>query len=58
MPRRLEGCTATHPALLFMLHADGRPGAWGNLGLWRTGPSDDDYFGACSALARARSASS
>ncbi len=34
-----------------MLHADGRPGAWGNLGLWDQDPTD--YAGACTALARA-----
>lgn len=34
-----------------MLHADGRPGAWGNLGLWSA--ATPDYFGACAALARA-----
>lgn len=33
------------------LHAGGRAAAWGNLGLWRR--ADDDYAGACEALARA-----
>lgn len=35
-----------------LLHRGGRPGTWGNLGLWREG-EDDDYAGACTALARA-----
>lgn len=34
-----------------LLHRGGRPGTWGNLGLWRD--AEDDYAGACSALARA-----
>jgi SAM-dependent methyltransferase len=34
-----------------LLHRGGRRGTWGNLGLWRD--ADDDYAGACSALARA-----
>lgn len=33
------------------LHAGGRPGAWGSLGLWAT--DTPDYFGACAALAGA-----
>jgi microcystin synthetase protein McyJ len=33
------------------LHAGGRPGAWGNLGLWDA--ATPDYFGACRALASA-----
>lgn len=33
------------------LHAGGRTAAWGNLGLWQR--ADDDYAGACEALARA-----
>jgi microcystin synthetase protein McyJ len=33
-----------------LLHAGGRPGAWGNLGLWDAATTD--YFGACQALAR------
>lgn len=34
-----------------MLHADGQPGGWGNLGLWGEDPTD--YSGACTALAQA-----
>lgn len=34
-----------------MLHANGRPGAWGNLGLWDA--HTPDYHGACTALAQA-----
>jgi len=34
-----------------LLHRGGRRGTWGNLGLWRD--DDDDYAGACTALARA-----
>jgi len=34
-----------------LLHAGGRPGAWGNLGLWDA--ATPDYFGACQALASA-----
>jgi len=33
------------------LHAGGRPGAWGSLGLWAA--DTPDYFGACAALASA-----
>lgn len=33
-----------------LLHRGGRRGTWGNLGLWRDG-EDDDYAGACRALA-------
>lgn len=32
-----------------LLHRGGRRGTWGNLGLWRD--ADDDYAGACAALA-------
>lgn len=32
-----------------LLHRGGRPGIWGNLGLWRSG--SDDYATACRALA-------
>jgi SAM-dependent methyltransferase len=35
-----------------LLHRGGRRGTWGNLGLWQHG-EDDDYAGACTALARA-----
>ena len=34
-----------------LLHAGGRPGDWGNLGLWDA--DTPDYFGACQALASA-----
>ena len=34
-----------------LLHAGGRPGGWGSLGLWTA--STPDYAGACEALARA-----
>lgn len=42
---------APPPRHLRTLHANGRPGAWGNLGLW--GIDTPDYFGACTALAQA-----
>lgn len=34
-----------------LLHRGGRRGTWGNLGLWRD--AEEDYAGACAALARA-----
>ncbi len=34
-----------------LLHANGRAGSWGSLGLWLD--AGDDYFGACTALATA-----